>query len=164
MRQNHARCGAHLTVWTCLVLAGCQQYQRRPIDTGAILAEWRSRTADATAVRERAAADGRVFDLKDGMSADEAVAAALVFDPELNAIRGAAAVEGAGLEHVAPWPNPELNVDARRVVDSIDGGWQLGAGLGITIPLSGRRGAEKRSALPRAASPRASCCGASRSR
>lgn len=138
MRRNH------LVVWASLVLlAGCQQYQRKPIDTEAILAQWRARTADSDAVRARSSQRGRAFDLHDGVSADEAVAIALVFDPRLNASRRAAAVKGAGSEHAATWPNPELEVDARRVIDGVDGDWQLGLGLGLVIPLSDRRDAER---------------------
>jgi len=130
-------------VWVVSIsLAGCQQYRRSPIDTAEILAQWRARTAQSDPVRELATARGTTYDLADGMSADEAVATALVLNPQLRASRRSAAVESAGLKHVAPFPNPELNVDARRVLDGA-GGWQLETSLGVVIPLSGRRGAEQ---------------------
>jgi cobalt-zinc-cadmium efflux system outer membrane protein len=130
----------------CLIsasLAGCQTYQARPLDMDDMVASWRSRAASDQAVQATAARRGTAFDASDGLNADEGVAVALTFNPHLNSLERAAAVAGAGLADVAPLPNPQLELQARRVLDSGPDGWRIEGGLAFVIPLSDRIGAER---------------------
>ncbi|NUQ34444.1 MAG: hypothetical protein HUU29_05840, partial [Planctomycetaceae bacterium] len=134
---------------TALVLAGCQTYSPKPLDLERLKESWPLRDTNSEAVRafaeklETGAAQPTVYDPSNGVTLREAEIIALFFNAQLRVARLEAAVPLASAEHAGLWQDPELSADTLRVLDSVDEPWILGAGLSITIPLSGRLGAEE---------------------
>lgn len=134
-------------------LAGCQSYERKPLDLETTRAAWLTRSPADPSVREFAAALDRaehgsvmgVFDPSDGLTLAEAEAVTLVFNPDLRQARLESNVTRATAAHAGLWQDPVLGVDLERVVSGAGGAnpWATGSTLGITIPISGRLGAEK---------------------
>lgn len=165
-------------------IAGCQSYQRRPLDLADYADQWAQRPLDVESIQAYAAALGdsktpqTPFDSSDGLSLFEAEAVALHFNPQLRVIRAAAEVPLASAKEAGWWPDPQFEAEVLRFVDrgdktrfkldgpSIDGvsagglettpfgyrrvegdyiddPWIVGAGLSITIPISGRLAVEK---------------------
>ncbi|HEV7298291.1 MAG TPA: TolC family protein [Tepidisphaeraceae bacterium] len=135
----------------CLALGACQPYERRPLDLSSHADGLRTRSvADegvlAFAERVRSAEAGpanAAFDSSDGLDLREAEIAALVLNPKLRAARLAARVAAVGAEHAGRWDDPQLEADVLRVLESVDEPWLAGAGIGFTIPLSGRLAVEQ---------------------
>lgn len=134
-----------------LVSAGCQQYERRSLDTAATREAWLARSPADESVRafaQRLSADGAQpghFDPSDGLTLPEAEAVALVFNPELRQVRLEAGVATAEAEFSGLWEDPVLSVDMERIVRGAGGAnpWVVGGTIGLTIPLSGRLEAAK---------------------
>lgn len=134
-------------------LAGCQSYERSPLDLGATRADWLDRSPADPSLRAFAAsleqaevgAVGGGFDPSDGLTLAEAEAVALVFNPDLRLARLEADVTRATAAHAGQWEDPLLGVDMERIVSGAGGAnpWVVGSTIGITIPLSGRLEAEK---------------------
>ena len=160
--------GRRLAVVTCtaLVLGGCTRYQPRPVDPAEVAARWQAidaRTAtevvaQATTVDGTAAPTG--FDLADGIDLVEAEAVALFFNPSLRATRLAVDIPRAGARHAGRWADPELAVDGAYILENVDDPLVLGGTIGITIPLSGRRGAAERLAAAEASEAELAVVGA----
>ncbi|MCC7159848.1 MAG: hypothetical protein IT281_09940, partial [Ignavibacteria bacterium] len=128
--------------------AGCQSYEPAPLDLPAHRAAWLARGADAPGAREFAArlsAGGadRPFDAADGLELREAEAVALFFNPDLRVARLRAGVAAATAENAGLWDDPVLSVDTMRVLESVEEPWKIFASIGLTLPISGRLGAEK---------------------
>lgn len=140
------------------LLAGCQAYERRPLDLDATRAAWLARSPGDEGVRafaERlAAAEPGLpnFDPADGLTLAEGEVVALVFNPDLRQARLDAGVAAASAEHAGLWEDPVLGVDMERIVRGANGAnpWVVGGTLGLTIPLSGRLEAAKAQANARA--------------
>ncbi len=165
-------------------IAGCQSYQRRPLELRDYARQWAVRALDLESIQGYAAslsdseAAKTPFDSSDGLSLHEAVAVALHFNPQLRVTRAAAEVPLASAKEAGWWPDPQFEAELLRFVDrgdktrfkldgpSIDGvsagglettpigfrrvegdyiddPWIVGAGLSITIPISGRLLVEK---------------------
>jgi outer membrane protein TolC len=144
--------------WPILLLAtmllpACQRYAPAPLDLAAHHRAIAGRDPSATAVVEYASrlAAGRqapaAYDPGDGLVLDEAEAVALVFNPQLRLARLRARVPRVGAAEAGRWDDPELGIDAERIVESVQHPWVLGGTLSFTIPLSGRLGLERDKAL-----------------
>ena len=144
---------AVLMAGTLSGLAGCQSYERKPLDLDATRSAWLTRSPADPSVRAFAAAldqaergsraDG--FEPSDGLSLAEAEAVVLVFNPDLRQARLEANVTRATATHAGLWQDPVLGVDLERIVSGAGGAnpWVAGSTIGITIPISGRLEAEK---------------------
>jgi len=131
-----------------LLLASCQTYDPEPVDLPAHARAWAERLPESESVAQfvqaLAARTGAAptFDAKDGIDAGEARLLALLFHPDLMQARAAAEVARAGRDHAGLWPDPELRLDASRILADVEHQWLAGAEIGITLPITGRPGLE----------------------
>ncbi|WIO75213.1 TolC family protein [Porticoccaceae bacterium LTM1] len=86
------------------------------------------------------------FDLRDGVSLQEAQLIALLFNPELARMRIAAELPLVGKSIRSLWPDPELELEFEPVSDAVNDDWLLNAKLGVALPLSFRLGTELKKA------------------
>lgn len=93
-----------------LLVGGCTTFQPKALIPGDILRELQQRSLDALrpAIPGREAAPA--FDVSDGLSADEAVAAALFLNPSIRAARKERGVAEGEVVAARVLPNPELGV------------------------------------------------------
>lgn len=139
-----------LAVGLSAALFGCQTYTPRPLDLAAHSEAFLARTPEdegiaAFAARLDSEGGGSrpEYGLADGLSLREAEAVALFFNPDLRVARLRAGVALAGARYAGLWEDPDLGVDAERILDSVDEPWVLGASLGFTLPISGRLAVEE---------------------
>src|SRR5688572_19314964 len=132
------------------VLSACRSYERVPLDLTAHSLAMESRDLNAPQVVEYArrfsvasTTAPVAYDPSDGLSLAEAEAVALFFNPQLRVARLRANVARVGAAEAGRWADPELAIDAERIVESVDEPWVLGGMLNVTIPLSGRLGVER---------------------
>lgn len=134
-----------------LAIAGCQTYRSAPLDVETHRARWSMRSPADASVRDLAirlaesrpaAADD--FDPQNGLSLAEAEATALVYNAELRVARLGAAVASAAARTAGRWEDPVFGFDGERILRSVQNPWIAAASIGITLPFSGRLGAEKR--------------------
>jgi outer membrane protein, heavy metal efflux system len=132
------------------ILAGCQSYERRPLDLEETRSAWLSRWAGDDTVRAfraslgtGSAANHDEIDLSNGLSLGEAEVVALVFNPDLRLARLEADVTRASAAHAGLWDDPTLGMNVERLVSGGAEPWVLGGTLGLTLPVSGRLSAEK---------------------
>ncbi|MGN0847671.1 MAG: TolC family protein [Kiritimatiellia bacterium] len=117
-----------LLLLTMLVaLAGCQNYEPKSID-------W-SREARTGATNEVAFA-----------SPDAAAVVALVGNPDLNQLRLRHANAARVASETGWWDDPEIDLDALRILNPASHPFLMGTSLAFTIPLSGVPGCERRAA------------------
>ncbi len=151
------------TTIVVLTLIGCARYRPAPLALVDTYDQWAAMDAvDATrAVAEALppAAAPAAYDLTDGISIAEAEAVALFFNPQLRALRLRARIPEAAVEHARLWEDPELAVDGERVLEDAEEPWAFGAGLALTIPLSGRPAVRRRLAAAEAESALAGVVG-----
>lgn len=145
------------------VASGCQHLPPQPLDLAATGAALQARQIDVEPVRAYAdalaavsTADPTSFGVSDGLSLTEAQAIALWYNPSLRIARLEAEQARATAQAAGRWADPELGFETgEKSVDAEAGGFLRDAGdttrswisapsLSITIPLSGRLGAEKR--------------------
>ncbi len=133
-----------------VVIGGCQSYAPQPLDPAAHRDAWLARTAQseevmkfAEALRDQGLFVEQAFDPTDGLSVHEAEVVALVFNPDLRLARLRRGVADASAEHAGLWRDPTFSVDILSVTGSVPDPWVNTYGLGFTIPISGRLGAEK---------------------
>jgi cobalt-zinc-cadmium efflux system outer membrane protein len=133
-------------VWT----TGCQNYRPQPLDLARHRDEWLARSPESGSVAEYArrfaalqSEVAKPFDVADGLTSGEAELVALVFNPDLRIARLEANVARAGAENAGLWQDPTLGVDLERILSSVEHPWIVASTIGVTIPLSGRLGAEK---------------------
>lgn len=149
-------------------LAGCQSYKPQPLDLAAHGRIWRSRDATSETVvayardLEQRGVVATRYDPADGLALAEAEPVALLFNPGLRAARLRARVTAAGAAEAGRWEDPELGIDAERIISGVDDPWVLGGMLSITLPLSGRLSLEKDKALAQADMERLKALGAER--
>lgn len=144
------RVGVHLSIIaTVAVLTGCQTYQSSPLDHEVHAAAWRARGAGDEKVRdfarhlEATAPEKAKFNPHDGLTLHEAEIVALVYNPDLRVARLRADVASATAEHAGRWEDPTFGIDLLRITESVPNPWIVGAGLSLTIPVSGRLAVEK---------------------
>ncbi len=132
-----------------IVAAGCQSYSPAPVDLAEHARQFAERVPDAASIRQFAQrlADhdpaSHAFDLDDGLDLKEGRYVALLFNPELRTIRLRAGVAQASAENAGRWPDPVLNADFAKILESVDHPWLAGGSLGLTLPITGRPGLEK---------------------
>ncbi len=132
-------------------LAGCQSYQPRPLDPSVHLESWSARSAHDESLRAFIETLDPVqhpepFNLDDGLDLHEAERIALFYNPDLRLARLRAGVDAATAQHAGQWDDPELDLDAMRITDSVPDRWIVASSLSITIPISGRLSAERQRA------------------
>ena len=130
--------------------AGCQSYERRPLDLSAHRAAFLARTPDSPEVAEFARSlasddfrEAPTFDPGDGVSLPEAEAIALIFNADLRMARLRAGVTQAGAANAGLWEDPTIGVDLTRIIQHNAHPWKLASAIGFTIPISGRLEIEK---------------------
>lgn len=146
--------------WMCVglcafVAPACQRYARQPLDLPAhhavVLARDPASVDVAAYARRIQSATSTTqpvrYDPADGLTLDEAELVALVFNPQLRVARLKANVPRVGAAEAGRWEDPELGIDAERIIESVEHPWVLGGLLSFTIPLSGRLGLERDKAL-----------------
>jgi outer membrane protein TolC len=129
--------------------AGCVTYEAKPLEPRAELKALRE-VADFVRARpgEGPAGTARGFDLRDGLSEEEAVSVGLTLHPGLRARREALGESRALLVTAGLWPNPVLEGDARK---GVGGTPSPGLELGLLFELlrPGERAARKGAAEAR---------------
>jgi outer membrane protein TolC len=131
-------------------LAGCQRYAPEPLDLSAHNRAIESRDPASSEVvayaeqlvRQSGDVPAR-YDPADGLSLEEAELVALFFNPQLRTARLRARVPLAGAAEAGRWEDPQLNVDAERIIESVEHPWVVGGVISLTLPLSGRLRIEK---------------------
>ena len=138
-------------VWA-LALAGCQSFERAPIDLSGHRSAFGERlkaTESISELVEQLALEGMPaperFDLSDGLSPSEGEVLALFFNPDLRIARLDAGVALARYEEGGLWQDPEFGFDAAELL-SPTGPLEYGLTLGLPLPLSGRLETEKEKA------------------
>jgi CRISPR system Cascade subunit CasA len=131
------------------VAASCASHPPQPFDTSAHALAYMERVELAPSLLERLAeiapsiAPTLRFDASDGLTVDEAEVLALFFAPNLRSARAELALAVADESTAGLWEDPVLGFDGAAIVDP-DSGFDYGIGLGLTMPVSGRLGAEVR--------------------
>jgi outer membrane protein TolC len=125
--------------------SGCHSYAPAPVDLAAHARAFAARLDDATALLAGApaAADGAPFDLRDGIDRREAHLLAVWFHPECRLARRRAGVAEVVRDEAGRWVDPALDLDAARILETVQHPWLLAAQVGLTLPLSGRLQAER---------------------
>lgn len=132
-----------------IALAGCQTYERDPLNLDEHRQAWLDRSADHESVRAfaaRLAETGQsieTFDPSDGITLAEAEVIALVYNPDLRLARARANVTLATADNAGRWEDPVFQIDVLRITESVSNPWIISPGLALTIPLSGRLDAEQ---------------------
>ncbi|MEZ5979713.1 MAG: TolC family protein [Planctomycetota bacterium] len=128
-------------VATLLVASGCRSYEPRPLGLAAHLARYESSAPLSDEFLERLEGLGprtpRTFDLADGLTSAEAEVLALFRSPELRVARLEAGVARADAENAGRWQDPVFGFDGARITSPTTS-TDLGATLGLTLPVSGR--------------------------
>lgn len=114
-----------------MALSGCRSYEAKPI----VWEDEEKKTGIAGAANEITFA-----------SLDEAVRVALVGNPELNRLRLKRMNASRTASETGWWEDPELDVDALRILNPDSHPFLMGTSLSFTIPLSGVPGCEAKAA------------------
>jgi len=137
------------TFQALLLFGGCQTFQSEPLDLPAHADVWRAQNPSSEKVSTFAkrladtSPDAPPFNPVNGLSLSEGEIVALVFNPELRVARLRAGVAKATAEHAGRWDDPEVSIDVLKISQSVPEPWILGSTISVTLPLSGRLGAEK---------------------
>jgi len=141
---------AALVLCASALVTGCRSYQPQPLTPTEHREAWHRRTPSDESVRafaQRLSQEGddsaASFDPADGVSLAEAELVALIYNPDLRLARLDAGVAEASAKYAGRWDDPELEAELLRVTENVSKPWVLGAGLSITLPISGRLEIEK---------------------
>lgn len=144
-----ARWSGGLAAGAVLLLAGCAQFERQPLDL----------TAHRSALHERGIEVGRIegflqrlrgsgvetpatFSFGDGLTPAEGEVLALFYNAELRQARLEAGVALANFENAGLWEDPEFGFDGAEILSPSGEPFDFGLILNLTIPISGRLGVE----------------------
>ncbi|MBL9075917.1 MAG: TolC family protein [Planctomycetes bacterium] len=131
-------------VLLCAVAAACHGYAPAPVDLHAHLRAFAARLPDPTAAPPDAAPPRPgAFDLRDGIDRREAATLAIWFHPDCRLARRRAGAAQVARDEAGRWHDPTLDVDAARILESVPHPWLLAAGIGLSLPLSGRLDGER---------------------
>lgn len=139
-----------LVAGALVLLAGCQQYERQPLDLA----------AHRSALHERAIEVGRIegflerlrglgveapttFSFEDGLTPAEGEVLALFYNAKLRQARLEAGVALANFENAGLWDDPEFGFDGAEILSPSGSPFEFGLTLSLTIPISGRLEVEK---------------------
>ena len=135
--------------WIAVLVAGCQTYQRVPLDLASHLTLVGTRATDSEPIedfvkrlREGGVTDVRGYNLEDGLSFAEGEVLALFNNPDLRSLRREAGLALAKFETAGVWEDPVFGFDAAELL-SPSGPFEYGLTLGLTLPISGRLGVAK---------------------
>lgn len=125
--------------------SGCHSYTPAPVDLAEHARAFAARLAEAEArlAASPAAAGREPFDLQDGIDRREAQLLAVWFHPECRLARLRAGVAEVARDEAGRWVDPSLDLDAARILESVQHPWLLAAQVGLTLPLSGRLQAQR---------------------
>lgn len=133
-----------------MILAGCQSYSSKPLELGVHRQSWLDRSPSQESVRrfadriaESGDADAMGYNPDDGLSMAEGELVALVYNPDLRIARLQIGIAGAHAQYAGQWMDPEFSLDFLSSSENGSNPLVISAGLGITIPISGRLGVEK---------------------
>lgn len=133
----------------CL-FAGCQSYERAPLDIAAYRNSLAARVSDTEPIAsflERLTEQGwdvpDRFDPSDGVSLPEGEVLALFYNADLRVARLDAGATLANYETVGLWEDPEFGFDGAEILSPSGNPFEFGLTLNLTIPISGRLGIEK---------------------
>ncbi|CAN5282563.1 TolC family protein [soil metagenome] len=136
-RSCHQSC---LILLGAITLAGCVSYNRKPIVDRELVRILAARSPEDSVPRLDTS---REYGFADGVSLEEAELVAIFYNPTLRVTRLQAQVPVLSAKHAGQWTNPELGVDAMRIMDEVEKPWITGASLAFTIPISGRLAVER---------------------
>ncbi len=118
---------------------GCQTYEEAPLSLVHHMRDVGARLTPP--LPSRGEDPSREFDLTDGASLAECEALALFYNPDLRLARERAGIARATAENAGLWQDPVFGFDGAQVLSPGDD-IEFGAVLSLTLPLSGRLGAE----------------------
>lgn len=137
------------STFALIALAGCQSYERVPLELADHRAALDARLAATEPISdfvERLSEAGNQvperFDPNDGLSPAEGEVLALFYNPDLRLARLDAGVALATFETAGLWEDPQFGFDGAEIL-SPSGPFEYGLTLSLTIPISGRLGVEK---------------------
>lgn len=152
-RHRHhivARRTGGLAVTALLILTGCQQYERQPLDLAAHRSVIDARSLDVGRIEaflermgELTAETPETFSFDDGLTPAEGEVLALFYNAELREARLAAGVALANFENAGLWDDPEFGFDGAEILSPSGSPFEFGLTLSLTIPISGRLEVEK---------------------
>lgn len=134
----------YLPLAACLVLAACQTYRPEPLDMAAHEAEWLARQPMAVngpvteAVMHTSRGESSL-----AITIDDAARTALLYNPGLRRKRAEIGIQAAAAAEAGRLSDPTLELGISRLLEGGSSPWSLGLGIGFSIPLSDRLGAEK---------------------
>lgn len=117
-------------------LGGCASYTRKPLLANEFHQVLERRSPSEANVVQGVANDAYAPD--DGLTLEEAELLALYLNPRLRSVRQDAQVLATSAEYAGLWQDPEIGVDALRILEDVEEPWVSGASLSFTIPVSGR--------------------------
>lgn len=137
------------SVTALCALAGCQSYERAPLNLAEHRAAFDTRLGHTEAIElfaERLSQQGEAmpdrFDATDGITQAEGEVLALFYNAELRLARLEAGVALATFENAGLWEDPEFGFDGTEIL-SPAGPFEYGLTVSLTIPISGRLDVEK---------------------
>jgi outer membrane protein, heavy metal efflux system len=151
MQANHQAC-----LLAGFVAGGCETYSPEPVDLSGHAQLFDRRVPDAEDVRAFAAKlrervpAMRVYDATDGIDQEEGRVLALLFNAELREIRLRAGVATASRDQAGRWQDPQLSFDFAKILETVDHPWIVASSIGLTLPITGRPGLERKLADARA--------------
>ncbi len=148
-RAVRRRTGISVVYLVLAAAGGCQSYGPAPLDIAAHRGEFEARAfavepveAFAARLREAGSEIPDKIDFADGLSAAEAEAVALFYNPELRLARMEAGVALATFETAGLWEDPAFGFDGADILSSA-APFEFGFMLSLTLPVSGRLAVEK---------------------
>lgn len=131
------------------LLAGCEKYERQPLDLVAHRASFDQRAIEVGRLEdfvERLHQLGSTvpsaFAFEDGLTPEEGEVVALFYNPDLRLARLDAGVAEATFDNAGLWDDPEFRFDGAEIWNP-SAPFEFGLGLTLTIPVSGRLEVEK---------------------
>jgi cobalt-zinc-cadmium efflux system outer membrane protein len=122
----------HLLLFPAFLAAGCATYERQPLVRSEFVQEYTERSTSALNVPETEA-----------LGLEEAKAVALFFNPAVRSARLKAQIPVLSATKAGLWDDPELSIDALRILQSVEKPWIIGSSIAFTLPISGRLHVEK---------------------
>lgn len=145
-----ARPTGGLTVGALVLLAGCQQYERQPLDLAAHRSSLSERSLEVGRIqgfldrlRELGGETQDTFSFDDGLTPAEGEVVALFYNADLRAARLGAGVALANFQNAGLWEDPEFGFDGAEILSPSGSPFEFGLTLNLTIPISGRLDVEK---------------------
>jgi outer membrane protein TolC len=145
-----ARWTGGLAVGALVLLTGCQQYERQPLDLAAHRSTLDERSIEVGRIedflerlRGLGAEAPATFSFEDGLTPAEGEVLALFYNAELRQTRLEAGVALANLETAGLWDDPEFGFDGAEILSPSGSPFEFGLTLSLTIPISGRLEVEK---------------------